>query len=111
MDADEHPANPEPSPAGHSIGRWENDVLVVETVGFSSDTFGSAAPNTVRSDQYRVVERFTLDAENQTLNRNWVAEDPLYWEESVSGQDIIKRSETAWQPYGCDDRTNENVTN
>ena len=29
-----HPADPEPSRAGHSIGHWENDVLVVDTVGF-----------------------------------------------------------------------------
>ncbi len=43
----EHPANIEPSVAGHSIGRWENDVLVVDTVGFkpgilSADTLDDA---------------------------------------------------------------------
>ena len=32
---DEHPGDVEPSRAGHSIGRWENDVLVVDTVGFA----------------------------------------------------------------------------
>ena len=31
----EHPANIEPSRRGHSTGRWENDVLVVDTVGFA----------------------------------------------------------------------------
>ncbi len=31
-----HPANVAPSREGHSIGRWENDVLVVDTVGFSA---------------------------------------------------------------------------
>ena len=31
----EHPAKIEPSRAGHSTGRWENDVLVVDTVGFA----------------------------------------------------------------------------
>jgi len=31
----EHPSNIEPSRAGHSTGRWENDVLVVDTVGFA----------------------------------------------------------------------------
>ena len=30
-----HPANIKPSRAGHSIGRWEGDVLVVDTVGFA----------------------------------------------------------------------------
>ncbi|HEY9181972.1 MAG TPA: DUF6152 family protein, partial [Gammaproteobacteria bacterium] len=31
----EHPADIEPTRAGHSIGRWENDVLVVDTIGFA----------------------------------------------------------------------------
>lgn len=108
----ERPADIEPSLAGYSTGRWEGDVLVVDTTDFStSESFGSAAGDVVRSDQYRVVERFTLDAENQTLTRAWIAEDPLYWADSISGQDVIGRSETAWQRYGCDDRTNENVIN
>ncbi|MGD8341904.1 MAG: DUF6152 family protein, partial [Gammaproteobacteria bacterium] len=34
MNLDEHPANLEPSRGGHSIGHWEDDVLVVDTVGF-----------------------------------------------------------------------------
>jgi hypothetical protein len=28
-----HPDNIEPRVTGHSIGRWENDVLIVHTVG------------------------------------------------------------------------------
>ena len=35
MNMTEHPAGVEPSRAGHSIGRWEGDVLVVDTVGFA----------------------------------------------------------------------------
>ena len=34
MNLKEHPANFKPSRAGHSIGRWEGDTLVVDTVGF-----------------------------------------------------------------------------
>ena len=111
MNLSEHPENLQPSPAGHSIGRWEDDVLVVETTGFSPERFGSAVANIVRSDLYRVTERFTLDAGNQTLTRSWLAEDPQYWRESVSGEDVLLRAEVPWQPYGCDDRTNENVVN
>src|SRR5262249_45144930 len=35
MNVPNHPANIKPSRAGHSIGRWESDVLVVDTIGFS----------------------------------------------------------------------------
>ena len=33
LDQSAHPQNLEPSVTGHSIGRWENDVLIVHTVG------------------------------------------------------------------------------
>ena len=34
MDIDEHAENIQPSTAGYSIGRWEDDVLIVDTIGF-----------------------------------------------------------------------------
>ena len=34
MNLKQHPPNVTPTRAGHSIGRWEGDVLVVDTVGF-----------------------------------------------------------------------------
>ena len=34
MNTKTHPANVKPSRAGHSIGHWEGDVLVVDTANF-----------------------------------------------------------------------------
>ena len=38
------PKDPEPSWMGYSVGRWDGDVLVVETAGFNDQTWldGSA---------------------------------------------------------------------
>ena len=36
LDGRKHPADPNPSWMGHSIGRWEGDVLVIDTVGFNA---------------------------------------------------------------------------
>jgi hypothetical protein len=51
-----HPANFKPTMMGHSIGRWDGDVLVVDTVGISGrgqiDQRG-----TPQSEEMRVVER------------------------------------------------------
>ena len=45
MNQQTHPANIKPTRAGHSIGRWENDVLVVDTVGFLPGVVdGAGAP-------------------------------------------------------------------
>ena len=70
MDMTEHPANVAPSRAGHSIGRWEDDVLIVDTVGFAP---GVLSPPIMNSAQLRVVERFSLnprdDADHAQLYR------------------------------------------
>ena len=71
-----HPASVAPSRAGHSIGRWDGDTLVVDTVGFEP---GSLAGNLPHSGKLHVVERFTLNPATLELTRGIVAEDPLYF--------------------------------
>ena len=39
LDGRAHPEDPQPSWMGYSIGRWEGDVLVVETIGFNDKTW------------------------------------------------------------------------
>jgi hypothetical protein len=68
MNVAEHPTNIEPSRSGHSIGRWESDVLVVDTVGFAPGVLNAPIMN---SEQLRVVERFTLDPNAMTLAREY----------------------------------------
>src|ERR1700741_5072140 len=52
------PADPDPTFNGTSIGRWDGDTLVVETVAFSPLT--TIARNTPHSEKMRIVERFRL---------------------------------------------------
>ncbi|HEX7079453.1 MAG TPA: DUF6152 family protein [Gammaproteobacteria bacterium] len=98
MDMDEHPENIEPSYAGHSIGRWEGDVLVVDTVGFEP---GVIAPPVRHSDQLHVVERFRLDPEKWELHREYVAEDPVYWVGEYAGSDVVRLSEVPYVAHPC----------
>jgi len=55
LDGREHPDVPNPSWMGHSIGRWENDTLVVDTVGFNDRGWIGAYP---RTEQLRMEERY-----------------------------------------------------
>jgi hypothetical protein len=58
-DGREHPEDPDLTFNGHSIGHWEGDTLVVDTVGFTTDT--SLGNQGMRhSDRMRIVERFRL---------------------------------------------------
>jgi hypothetical protein len=52
------PSDPDPLFNGSSVGHWEGDTLVVETVGFSPETM--IAPGIGHSDKMKIVERFYL---------------------------------------------------
>jgi hypothetical protein len=69
-----HPADLEPSFNGHSVGRWEGDTLVVDTVGLRGDTpFDvTGAPH---SDAMHVTERIRR-RDRDTLEDRITVEDP-----------------------------------
>jgi hypothetical protein len=100
----EHPSGLVPSRAGHSIGRWEEDVLVVDTVGFAPGIL-SADARLPHSDRLHVVERFWLDEATGALRRSYVAVDPLYFEGEYTGADAVFVSDVPYQVTPCDDRS------
>ena len=56
-----HPAGLKPTPMGDSVGHWEGDTLVIDTVGIKVDQFTSIDRfGTPQSDQMHVVERYRL---------------------------------------------------
>jgi hypothetical protein len=98
----EHPADIEPSVVGHSIGRFENDVLVVDTVGFKPGVL-SADASMMHSDQLHVVERFSLDRERMALRREYVATDPQYFTGEYRGADVAYPADLPWEAPTCND--------
>lgn len=99
-----HPARVEPSWAGHSIGWWDGDVLVVHTTGFEPGVltgFGSVP----HSDGLRVVERFSIDAAALTLRREFEADDPAYLTEMYTGSTEMILSNVPYAPEPCEDLT------
>jgi hypothetical protein len=107
LDVDSHPADFTPSPFGHSIGKWEGDTLVVDTIGF---TAGVLAPPTLSSEQLHIVERFTLDTEKMALRREYTATDPVYLAGPYAGADTVYLSETPFVMEGCKELTPEFIT-
>jgi len=55
LDGRRHPQNWEPSWHGHSIGKWERDALVVDTVGFNDRSWLDLFPHT---EMLHLVERY-----------------------------------------------------
>ncbi len=101
---DKHPAGLAVSNTGHSIGKWEGDTLVVDTVGFAA---GVLVPPTRNSDKLHVVERFTLDSKTFALKREYTVEDPVYLTTPYTGQDTVLLSDTPFEKQRCAELTFE----
>ena len=58
MDGRGHPKDPDSLWMGHSIGKWEGDTLVIDSVGFNDKTWltGQGVPH---SDALHVIEKLT----------------------------------------------------
>jgi len=62
--------NPEPSNGGTSVGTWEGDTLVIETIGLHPDTTfpGASHPNSpLIGENVHVVERLRLNEQDQLV--------------------------------------------
>jgi hypothetical protein len=70
-----HSANPKPSWYGESVGHYEGDTLVVDTIGFTdkSHVDNYRTPHTAR---LRVVERFRMIEGGRVLEAHIRIEDP-----------------------------------
>jgi len=56
LDGRKHPADPDPTWLEHSIGRWEGDTLVIDTIGVNDRSWLPAfLPHT---EMLHVIERY-----------------------------------------------------
>lgn len=74
MDGRKHPADPNPTWYGHSVGHWEKDTLVVDTVGFN-DLFWFDFVGHPHTEKLHTVERYTR-TNRGTLTEEVTIEDP-----------------------------------
>lgn len=70
---------------GHSLARWEDGVLVVETSNFTENAIGITA-GLPSSTEKHLVERFALDDDGQSLTYSFELTDPIYLAEPLVGQ-------------------------
>jgi hypothetical protein len=87
---------------GHSVGRYEDGALVIETTDFPFDPTGlDDMYNIPSSTQKRVIERYWR--EGDVLKADIVTEDPLFLYEPVRFQFEWERTDRPLElPYACD---------
>jgi hypothetical protein len=84
LDRADHPADAEPSLLGHSIGRWEGETLVVDSVAFASNARGISGIGVPSGPRKHMTERFVLAEDGLSLRRETTLEDPDYLTAKVS---------------------------
>jgi len=80
---------------GDSIGHWEGDTLVVDTINFNNQPALASATKSLH-----VIERFSrIDA--KTLLYKFTVEDPAVWTKPWSGEMVWPATEARIYEYAC----------
>jgi len=110
LDQPEHPEQLTLSVLGHSIGWWEGETLVVDTVGFTPGVLSHQGQSgfSMYSDQWHVIERFSVSEDGRTLTRAYTFDDPFYVVGSNSGVDTASLTTEPYVPYDCDELSGDN---
>jgi hypothetical protein len=93
-----HPADPDPAFYGHSTGKWEDDTLVIDSVGFNASTL--LAAGVPHSDQLRIVERV------RRVDPDWMEiettlHDPVVFEEPYTSVSSYRHLDDSLREYIC----------
>ena len=95
MDGRSHPEGDALNPTwmGHSVGRWDGDTLVIDTVGFNEGTWidMGGKPHT---DQLHLIERLTR-TDLYTLHYEATIDDPAAYNAPWK-----VRFDVTWDPNG-----------
>ena len=91
-----HSASLKPSWYGESVGRYEGDTLVVDTIGLNDKTFVDVY-RTPHTEKLHVVERWRLIDGGKMLQAIFTVEDPDAFYEPWSGMRRYRR--VTQEPY------------
>ncbi len=92
------------SPMGFSTGRWEGDVLIIETTHLEPGWLdGSGLP--MAGEGTRVVETYTISADRLSMERRMTIHDPYYTEPLVRVRGSARNDDLRFVlDPGCDPR-------
>jgi len=98
------PETYDPTTNGHSVGHWEGDTLVVDTVGFNDKGNTSIPGGGNRGPQSHLVERYKLIEGGKKLSVTFTWTDPTQFTAPHTYEFVYYRSppETYALEYFCD---------
>jgi hypothetical protein len=95
-----HSSNPKPSWYGESVGHYEGDTLVVDTIGMNDKTYLDNF-RTPHSEKLHVVERYRLAGDGSMLQVTFRVEDPNTFYEPWLAINNFKRIQMPMHEEAC----------
>jgi hypothetical protein len=102
----DHPKDPDPTWMGNSVGHWEGDTLVVDSIGFNDktrlDTIGHP-----HSDELHVIQRFTR-SDPMHLAYEVTVDDPKAYTKPWTNKRVFTLK-PKWElmEYSCEENNKE----
>ena len=100
MDGRSHPDNFSPTNYGHSIGWWDGDTLVIDTIGFNED-FWFERRGLPHSEHLHMLERLTRTSKNTMEYRVTIDDPTVYTAPYSGGFDLRFRGNDQLFEYVC----------
>ena len=95
-----HSENPKPSWYGESVGHYEGDTLVIDTIAQTTKTFVDNY-RTPHSEKLRVVERWKMIDDGKAMEVNFRVEDPDTFNEPWSAMQRFRRVQEPMTEQVC----------
>jgi len=95
-----HSANPKPSWYGESVGHYEGDTLVIDTIGLNDKTFVDNF-RTPHSEKLHVVERLRLVEGGKFIEADVLIEDPAVFLKPLHVTKRSRRVEATLAEWRC----------
>jgi hypothetical protein len=106
-DGRKHPADPDPTFQGHSIGHWEGDTLVIDTIGFIPTSLISMGVG--HSDQMRIVERIHKIAADTMEISTTIIDPKVLLEPWTVARNYVRHKDWDMQEYVCTENNRDSA--
>ena len=102
MDGRALPEGLAPNSMGYSVGRWEDEALIIETTNLTAGTLdGSLLP--MSGEGTRIVEHWTFSDDRLSMDRKMTIHDPYYAEPLVRERGSSRQDGlVVYEPAPCD---------
>jgi hypothetical protein len=99
------PDDPDPTFNGSSVGRWEGETLVIETIGLNPRI--SLSPGVHPTEKTRIVERLRIDKADHMVLQTTITDPDVFVEPLVLVTGYVRKRDWEMREYVCQENNHD----